>query len=52
MRDHAKSSSLDGHVSLPAEARYDFCVNASSCIDDASSNTVRDIIPFQKFETP
>ena len=28
MKDHAKSGSLDDHVSLPAEARYDFCVNA------------------------
>ena len=39
MKDHAKSSSLDDHMSLTAEARYDFCVNASSCIDGASSNS-------------
>ena len=39
MKDHAKSGSLDDHVSSPAEARYDFCVNASSCIDGASSNS-------------
>ena len=39
MKDHAKSGSLDDHVSLTAEARYDFCVNASSCIDGASSNS-------------
>ena len=39
MKDHAKSGSLDDHVSLTAEARYDFCVNASCCIDGASSNS-------------
>ena len=32
MKDHAKSGSLDDHVSLTAEARYDFCVNASSVL--------------------
>ena len=26
-------------MSLTAEARYDFCVNASSCINGASSNS-------------
>ena len=26
-------------MSLTAEATYDFCVNASSCIDGASSNS-------------
>ena len=39
MKDHAKGGSLDDHVSLTGEARYDFCVNASSCIDGASSNS-------------
>ena len=39
MKDHAKSSSLDDHVSLTAEARYDFYINASSCIDGTSSDS-------------
>ena len=39
MKDDAKSGSLDDHVSLSAEARYDFCVNARSCIDGVSSNS-------------
>ena len=39
MKDDAKSGSPDDHVSLTAEARYDFYVNASSCIDGASSNS-------------
>ena len=38
-KDLAKSGSLDDDVSLNAEARYDFCVNTSSCIDGASSNS-------------
>ena len=38
MNDYAKCGSLDDHVSLTTEARY-FCVNASSCIDGASSNS-------------
>ena len=34
-----KSSSLDDHMSLTAEVRNGFCVNASSCIDGASSSS-------------
>ena len=39
MKNDAKSGSLDDHMSLTAEATYDFSVNASSCIDGASSNS-------------
>ena len=39
MKDDAKRGSLDDHMSLTAEARYDSCINASSCIDGASSNS-------------
>ena len=39
MKDHAKSCSLDDHMSLTAEVWYELCVNASSCIDGASNNS-------------
>ena len=39
MKDHTRSGSMEDYVSLTAEARYDFCVNASSCIDGASINS-------------
>ena len=35
----ARSDSLEDHMSLAVEARYDFRIDGSSCIDCASNNT-------------
>lgn len=35
----ARSDSLEDHMSLAVEARYDFRTDASSCIDCAPNNT-------------
>lgn len=38
LKNCARSDSLEGHMGLAVEARYDFHIDASSCIDHASNN--------------